>query len=98
MLPQPSFHFVILQRGILHRRLAGHNLNVALWTDLDADHMKTSGDHAFDGFGQVMLTEGGWPAGHDAPPPLAFRRRRMVCGKCVVGLPWCCLEWSICST
>ena len=70
---------------------ASHNLDVALGADFYTSDMQPGGDHSLNCPSQVSLTEARRPAGHDVPPPLALRRRRVVFAECVIGLPWCCL-------
>jgi hypothetical protein len=83
---QLSIEIVLLARRLLRDY---HNFPVP--ADLDAGDVHTRCSDGLDGPSQVSLTEAGRPAGHDAPPPLALRHRRVVFAECVIGLPWCCL-------
>src|SRR5258708_33936872 len=65
--------FVALRRWRIVRSLvAGHNLDVALCTDLYASDMQTGGDHGLDSSGQVALTKSGRAAGHCGPSTRLF--------------------------
>src|SRR5262245_19615731 len=41
----------------------GHDLDLPIGADFNADHAQPGGDHSLDGPGHVALTKCGWPAG-----------------------------------